>query len=281
MSTGSTFEQKEIGKILVNIFQPKEEKDPLALKQKKKKAIILAGPTAAGKTETSLFLCHMLRGEVLSVDSVQVYRGMDIGTAKATTQQRKLVPHHLLDIRDIHEPFNMVDFYHEARHCCDKLITHDTVPIFVGGSGFYLHALLYGPPKGPPSMPKVRQALEEEASRLGIESLYKRLQQQDPKYAATLTSKDRQKIIRALEIITLTHLPVSNLSWRERAPSPLYNFRCWFLHRSRKNLYERAENRCDQMLKDGFLDEVVKTLPIEFAGELNRLIELEMEDSIG
>lgn len=256
MNTGSVYEQKELEKILVGALRPREQLKPLPLKRERPKVIVISGPTGCGKTELSLFLAQALRGEVVSADSMQVYRGMDIGTAKATPQQRSLIPHHLIDIRNVREPFNVSDFYSEARHCCEKLCSHNVIPIIVGGSGFYLHTLLYGPPNGPPSVPEVRHALEREANRIGMEHLFHRLQVQDPKYAASITPNDRQKVIRALEIITLTGDPVSRLPWKERNTSLGYDFRCWFIHRSRANLYERVESRCEQMLEHGLLDEV-------------------------
>lgn len=256
MNVGPIVEQEHFEKILVGAFRPKEKKAPLAYHYSRPKIIILSGPTACGKTEMSLMLGDALRGEVVSADSMQVYRGMDIGTAKASPHQRSLIPHHLLDIRGVRDNFTVVDFYHEARHCCEKLCSHGVTPIFVGGSGFYIHTLLYGPPNGPPSVPKVRKALEEEAVRCGVEVLYQRLKKQDPNYAASITVKDRQKIIRALEIITLSGNQVSRLPWKEKNHSLGYDFRCWFIHRSRETLYKRVEDRCESMLENGLLDEI-------------------------
>lgn len=256
MSAGPTFEQDELEKILVGVFKPEYQKAPIPIKQKKKKVVVLAGPTASGKTEMSLMLGQALRGEVISADSMQVFRGMDIGTAKATPQQRSFLPHHLIDIRNINETFNVLDFFQEARHFCEKLCAFNHVPLVVGGTGFYIHALLYGPPNGPPSVPEVRKAIEKEAERLGINTLYERLKMQDPVYANTLTNNDKQKIIRALEIITLTGDPVSRLSWKERNVSLNYDFRCWFIHRNREELYRRVEERCDKMIENGLLNEI-------------------------
>lgn len=202
-------------------------------------------------------MAEMHGGEIISADSMQVYRGMDIGTAKATKEERLRVPHHLIDIRDVKDNFNVVDFYYEARHCCQTVLGHENIPLIVGGSGFYLHSLLFGPPSGPPSVPELRKSLEEESERLGSEVLYERLQQLDPQYAATITKHDKQKIVRALEIITLTGKKVSKLSWKGRRKPQNYDFRCWFLHRPRELLYGRIEKRCDQMISDGFLEEVI------------------------
>ena len=207
----------------------------------------------------AITLAKILGGEIISADSMQVYRGMDIGTAKVTRQERMEVAHHLIDIREIYESFNIVDFYFEARTAIQQILQRGNVPIVVGGSGFYLHALLYGPPSGPPSLPELRQYLEEEIEALGSEALYLRVQQMDPEYAKTITKNDKQKIVRALEIMTMTKKKVSKNSWKGRRSPQNYDFHCWFLHRPRPVLHERIEKRCEEMLAAGLLEEV-KTL---------------------
>lgn len=140
-----------LGKIL-----PLEKKIKEISNTPPKKIILIAGPTACGKTDLSLILAEIVKGEVISADSMQVYRGMDIGTAKVSPEDQNRIPHHLIDIRDVHESFNVVDFYFEARQSIDSILARDRVPIIVGGSGFYFRALLYGPPSGPP--PYLRDA---------------------------------------------------------------------------------------------------------------------------
>lgn len=221
-----------------------------------KRIIVIAGPTGSGKSALAVKLAKAIDGEVVSADSMQVYRGMNIGTAKVTLDERHEAAHHLIDIRDVQEGFNVVDFYFEARQACQQIIERGHVPIVAGGSGFYLHALLYGPPNSPPSVPELRRALELEIEQLGSEALYKRLVQLDPIYAQSITKNDKQKIVRALEIITLTHQRVSQHAWRGRRKIPHYDFRCWFLHLPKEKLNKRLEKRCDQMLKAGFLNEV-------------------------
>lgn len=222
----------------------------------KKKVIVLSGPTACGKTEFALELAKSLHGEIISADSMQVYRGMDIGTAKATREQRMQVPHHLLDIRDIKDNFNVVDFYYEGRQKCQEIHARDAIPIVVGGSGFYLHSFLYGPPSGPPSIPELRQSLQQEMDQKGVDVLFERLRKLDPQYASTITKNDKQKIIRALEIITLSGKPVSRHSWKGKKAPRNFDFRCWFLYRPKNIVYKRIEDRCEKMLADGLLDEV-------------------------
>jgi len=222
----------------------------------RKKLILISGPTACGKTALSLALADGINAEIVAADSMQVYRGMDIGTAKPTPEELAKVPHHLIDVRDVSRPFNVVDFYYESLQAIEKIHERGAVPIVVGGAGFYLHTLLYGPPEGPPSIPAVRRALEEEMERVGCEEMYRRLQRQDPLYAESITHQDRHKIIRALEIIQLTGERVSSLSWKSRNLSLNYDLCSWFLIRPREVLYRRVEDRCDEMLGAGLLDEV-------------------------
>lgn len=220
------------------------------------KVLLIAGPTACGKTVLSLLLAELLGGEIISCDSMQVYRGMDVGTAKPSLEQMQQCPHHLIDIRDIQETFNVVDFYHEARQCADAILARSRVPILVGGTGFYFRAFLYGPPGGPPSIPDVRHALECEMKALGSEQLFARLREFDPVYASSITVNDKHKIIRALEIIILTGEKVSHLKWQHDHPLPDYDYHCWFIHRPRKHLYKLIDARCEQMMEFGLLDEV-------------------------
>lgn len=253
----TTIEKKEIERIFLGFTVEAQKQLTTNLQKTRKKVIIIAGPTACGKSSLAMSLAELNSGEIISADSIQVYRGMDIGTAKATKEERERVPHHLIDIRDINDSFNVVDFYYEARHCCQKVLGHENIPLIVGGSGFYLHSLLFGPPSGPPSVPELRKSLEEEADRLGSEFLFEKLQQLDPQYAGTITKHDKQKIVRALEIITLTGKKVSKLSWKGRRKPQNYDFRCWFLHRPREILYHRIDKRCDHMIAEGFLEEVI------------------------
>lgn len=249
-------ESQEIERIFFGLALEAQREIPAKLQRSKKKVIILAGPTGTGKSDFALQFCSKNSGEIISGDSIQVYKGMDIGTAKPTVQEQQLLPHHLINIREVWENYNVVDFYYEARHACQQVIAHENIPVIVGGSGFYIHSLLYGPPSGPPSVPELRKSLEEEMERLGSDVLYQRLAQLDEEYARTITNHDKQKIVRALEIITLTNKKVSKLSWKGRRKPLNYDFRCWFLHRPKEILYPRIEKRCEKMLEAGFLDEV-------------------------
>lgn len=249
--------EDKLGKLMAgNLFLPLEKKLRQESGKGVGKTIFLAGPTGCGKTEVSLLLAEALNGEIVSCDSMQIYKGMDIGTAKVTLAEQQRVPHHMIDVQPVSEPYNVVDYYYAAQQTIDRLRDEGKVPIVVGGAGFYLHSLLYGPPNGPPSVGKLRESLEKEMEKCGAEEMYRQLAEKDPDYAETITPHDRHKIIRALEIMELTKGRVSSLSWQSRTPVIEGDFRCWFLYRPRPVLYQRVEERCDQMLEEGLLEEV-------------------------
>lgn len=236
--------------------QPIPQKQKVFPEGKKKRVLIVAGPTAAGKTKLSLSLASALGGEIISADSMQVYKGMDIGTAKAPPEDRALIAHHLIDICSIDTTFNVAEFYKHAQDAFKQIMARENVPIVVGGSGFYIHALLYGPPAGPPSSPEVREQLDRQMRDLGPEVLYERLQMFDPNYAATISEFDRHKIIRALEIMALSEKRVSDFPKADKLQEQEYDFRCWFIYYPRERLYSRIEQRCDEMIEKGFVNEV-------------------------
>lgn len=257
MRAGSTIEEKEHAVFSGQFTLPEKAKIPL--KDKLPKVIVISGLTAVGKTKLSLLIAHAIGGEIVSADSMQVYKGMDIGTAKVSLKEREATPHYLIDIREISESFNVVDFYFEAHKAIQEVLARGAVPIVVGGTGFYIRALIYGPPNGPPSITDVRSKFEAEMLDKGPDVMYERLKKIDPDYALTITANDKQKIIRAFEIITLTDRKVSHFSKQTSSEMLSYDFRCWFLYKDKEIIYPSIEARCEQMLKDGFLEEV-KTL---------------------
>lgn len=241
------------------VFTPLPLKEKLPDRVQKPKIIVIAGPTCVGKTRYSIQIAQVMGGEIISADSMQVYKDMDIGTAKAMEKERALVPHHLIDIRELSERFNVADFYKEAMEAIHQILGRGHVPIVVGGTGFYIHALIYGPPQGPPSEPELRGQLEKEMSEGGSDMLYDRLSSLDPDYASQITRGDRHKIIRALEIIALTNQRVSQFPKAE-VPTEQYDFRCWFLTLPKEILYPHIEMRCDEMIAAGLVDEVKRLL---------------------
>lgn len=240
---------------------PKELRELKKGPVKKKKVLIIAGPTSTGKTQLSLLIAKDRASEVISGDSMQVYRGTDIGTAKATIEERKAVVHHLIDICDIKEHFNVVNFYHEATLALHEILIKGKLPILVGGAGFYIHAFLYGPPKGPPSNHDLRARLESDYVKFGPEMLYEKLSQLDPDYAASITVQDRHKVIRALEIISITGKKVSEIPKpSEEDLARDLDFRCWFIYYPKPILYKRIEERCDRMIQNGLVEETMRLL---------------------
>jgi tRNA dimethylallyltransferase len=243
-----------VQELLSSFTQPLQEKIPV--RKRRKRVIVVAGPTGVGKTALSLQLARAAGGEVISADSMQVYRGMDVGTAKVGVQERAEIPHHLIDVRDLTDEFNVVDFFIEAGQALKEILERGHVPIVTGGTGFYIHALLYGPPSGPPSVPEVRKKLELEMEEQGTLALYERLHRLDPDYAVTITQRDKHKIIRALEIISLTNRRVSLFSQAPPLAHEDYDFRCWFIYMPKEALYPRIEQRCEAMVAYGLVEEV-------------------------
>ncbi len=236
--------------------QPKQERAASDTRPSGK-MLVISGPTATGKTKLSISIAKAIGGEIISADSMQVYRGMDIGTAKVTLAESEGIPHHLIDICDVAETHNVMDFYQEATHCAHDIIRRGKVPIVTGGTGFYIHALIYGPPQGPPSVPAIREKIEADMLKYGTERLFEKLREYDPEYAATLTHNDRHKIIRALEIIAITGKKVSDFAPNEPGQTTgEFDFHCWFVHLAKELLYDRIDARCDEMITQGFIDEV-------------------------
>ncbi|MCH9613278.1 MAG: tRNA dimethylallyltransferase [Chlamydiia bacterium] len=222
-----------------------------------KGVIIISGPTAAGKSSLAIELAKKIGGEIVSADSMQVYRGMNIGTAKVSQKEMEGILHHIVDICDVKDSFTVVDYYEAATAAIREILKRGKVPIVVGGTGFYVHTLIYGPPAGPPSNAGVRKLIEDDLQKLGPQVMYDRLSAKDHEYAKTITAGDRQKIVRALEIIELTQQKVSDFpKFRSTERQSEFTFRCFFLFYPREILYERIESRCDQMIEMGFPEEV-------------------------
>ena len=208
--------------------------------------IVIAGPTAVGKSALALRLAQQLDGEIISGDSMCVYRGLDIGTAKPSASEQKLVPHHLIDIRQPTEPFSVVDFQQLAAAAIDEVNRRDKLPILVGGTGLYIQALLEGYQFNPTPITTLRDDDESTAA------LYDRLNERDPSTAGRIHPNDRKRILRALEVITTENQPLS----RDKAAQLQYNCLVFGLTMERQALYQRIDQRVDQMVEQGLLAEV-------------------------
>ncbi|MCI8632609.1 MAG: tRNA (adenosine(37)-N6)-dimethylallyltransferase MiaA [Lachnospiraceae bacterium] len=220
----------------------------------KQPLLILAGPTASGKTSLSLQLARRLNGEIISADSMQVYRGMDIGTAKITPAEMDGIPHHLIDIREPDEEWNVMSFCRLAAEKIEEIASRGRLPMVVGGTGFYIHALAYGAEFEEEAENESRKRLEGWTQ----EALFAYLQKVDPKSAQTIHPHNRKRIIRALEYFEQTGKPISELNARLQAkPSP-YRLCYLVLDVERQRLYEQIDARVEEMLQRGLVQEVTR-----------------------
>lgn len=222
----------------------------------KPKLVIILGPTAVGKSETVLYLAAQLGAEIISADSQQVYRHMDIGTAKPSSEQRQKIPHHLIDIVDPDEEFNAALFRKLATESASDIAERGKKIIVCGGTGLYIKALTKGLFTGPGRDPQIRQALEAKLDENGIGALYHRLEEVDPSSAARIHPNDRQRITRALEVYHVTGRPISEWQNQHAFNDLEFDVLKIGLNRQRPELYHRIEQRCDYMIQAGLIDEV-------------------------
>ncbi len=226
----------------------------------KRPLLILAGPTAVGKTSVSVELAKELNGECISADSVQVYRGLDIGSAKVTEAERQGIPHHLIDVIDPAVNYDVSLFQKMAAEAIEKVYAKDKLPILVGGTGFYIQALLYGidfSEEPDERQQEIRQQLEREAAEEGgPDRLYARLQAVDPASTEKIHAHNVRRVIRALEYHTLHGRPISRHNEEERQRPPVYDAAFFVLTDDREKLYARIDSRVDSMMSAGLLEEV-------------------------
>ena len=224
---------------------------------KKKPMIILTGPTAVGKTDLSIQLAKAIGGEIISADSMQVYRHMDIGSAKVTPEEMDGVPHHLIDVLEPEEEFNVVVFQKLAKEALTGIYERGYIPIIVGGTGFYIQALLYDidftENDGDTA---IRRELEKLAQTQGAGCLHQMLQEIDPESAAAIHQNNVKRVIRAIEFYRQTGKKISLHNEQEREKQSPYQFLYYVLDTDRKTLYERIDRRVDLMMEHGLVDEV-------------------------
>lgn len=219
--------------------------------------VILTGPTAVGKTELSLSLAKEITGEIISADSMQVYRHMNIGTAKISPEEMQGIPHHLIDILNPEEEFHVVQFQTLAQRAIKEIDARGHIPILTGGTGFYIQALLYGIDfTENETDPSYRQELSRLADEKGSLFLHQLLKEADPESAELIHANNRKRIIRALEFFHFTGTPISKHNRQERQKKSPYRFCYLVLHDDRDRLYENIDRRVDQMIKDGLEEEV-------------------------
>lgn len=225
----------------------------------RKPLIILTGPTAVGKTSLSIQLAKAVNGEIISADSMQVYRHMDIGSAKVTPEEMEGVPHHLIDILEPWDEFNVVVFQQKAKAAMEEIYKRGHVPVVAGGTGFYIQALLYDIDfKENEEGNQIRMELEALAEEKGNEYLHQQLQAVDPESAKAIHANNRKRVIRALEYYQQTGEKISSHNEAERQKESPYDFLYYVLNTDRAALYQRIDRRVDNMLADGLVEEVQK-----------------------
>ncbi len=220
-----------------------------------KALIVICGPTASGKTALSLRIAEDFDGEIISADSAQVYRQMDIGSDKVSVADRQKIKHHLVDVRSINQPFTMADFKREATHAIGEILNKGKLPIICGGTGLYISSVVdnYDLPVAPPSQ-KIRDELEKEYKKKGAEGLYNILLDLDPVSASKIHPNNVRYVARALEIVLQTKKPIERSKKK-----PLYNIFKMAVDWPREVLYERINKRVDEQIDRGLLNEI-KTL---------------------
>lgn len=222
-----------------------------------KPLIVLTGPTAVGKTALSIELAKEVGGEILSADSMQVYRGMDIGSAKIRPQETRGVPHHLIDVLDPSREFNVVVFQQLCRQAMEGIYERGNIPILTGGTGFYIQAVLRDIDfTQNPENTRYRRQLEQLAAERGGQALHEMLKEADPGAAQAIHAHNIKRMIRALEFHHLTGEKISEHNEREAEKTSPYRYCYFVLNDDRDNLYRRIEERVDRMLEEGLVEEV-------------------------
>lgn len=224
----------------------------------KGKVICLIGPTAVGKTEVALTLSKSIDAEIISCDSMQVYKGIDIATSKPTKRQRKIIFHHLIDIKSPAQEYNAACFRRSCLKIINDIHKRGKLPLIVAGTGLYLRALLDGLFIGPGQSGNLRRRFCQQGRKYGAAYLYKRLKNKDPKSAKNIHPHDLRRIIRALEVYKSTGMPISKLKDKTRGIRDRYKLCIFGLKRERSQLYVRIEKRADGMFRRGLVAEIRK-----------------------
>ena len=243
--TGHDFSRAESLSFSPGALAPEHSANPLV--------VLILGPTGSGKTALSLALAQRFGGEIVSCDSVAVYRGMDLGTAKPSAAERALVPHHVIDVADPDQPFTAGAYSRAARTALSQIAASNRLPIVTGGTGLYLRALTDGLFTGPERHEELRDRLRQSAQRRGDPWLHRLLQRLDPPSAARIHPHDLPKLIRAIEVCLAARQPMSKVLTRD----PLTGFRLVRigLNPPRRQLYERLDQRCAEMFAAGLVEE--------------------------
>lgn len=225
------------------------------------KVVVIAGPTASGKTDLAVELALKVNGEIISADSMQIYRGMNIGTAKPTIEERRGIPHHMLDIVNPDEDYSVARFKEDAIACIKDIINRGRTPIIAGGTGLYINSLVYNITFSDIITDwEYRNELNRISEEQGPQVLYERLQKVDPKSAELIHPNNIKRVIRALEVYKTTGKPISEYKEASRSVPPSYEFLVYGLRVERDKLYQRIDNRVDKMIDMGLYEEVEELL---------------------
>ena len=223
----------------------------------KEKLIILAGPTASGKTSVSIDLAKRMNGEIISADSMQVYKYMDVGTAKISGGEICGIKHHLIDVLDPKEDFNIVKFQNMVKCSIEEIVKNGHIPILVGGTGFYIQSIIYDIDfNNEDDNSSVRKKLEEEYDTFGADFMYEKLKKIDMVSADSIHKNNKKRIIRAIEYFMINNTPISLHNETQRKKASPYDYKFFVLNPPRDILYERINQRVDIMVGKGLVDEV-------------------------
>lgn len=238
------------------------------------KIIVICGPTGVGKTSVAIEAAERFGGRIIGADSVQIYRHMDIGTAKPTPAERRRIPHYMIDIVDPDQPFDAADYADTAYGYAGQLIREGVIPFVVGGTGLYIKALVHGIFQQPASNPSIRRELRESADRFGVPPLFERLQAVDPEAAKKIHPNDAYRIIRALEVYRVTGRGISEIHRNHGFADRRFTALKIGLQLERKLLYDRIDRRVDSMIGEGLAREVQGLLEKGFGEELKSMQSL-------
>ncbi len=223
--------------------------------------LVITGPTATGKTALGVELAKKINGEVVSADSMQIYKFMDIGTAKVTPEETQGIPHHMVGTVSPFEDYSAARYVEDAAKCCDDILSRGKLPIIVGGTGLYIDSLLAGRTFAKRGDDSIRARLSAEYDELGGEALYEKLKTADPETSSRLHSNDKKRIVRALEIFEATGIPMSEHDRLSREVPPRYDaVKIALTFENREDLYARIDKRVDLMFEAGLVNEVTQLL---------------------
>jgi tRNA dimethylallyltransferase len=231
----------------------------------KPRIVFIVGPTAIGKTDLALRLAKKLNAEIISCDSMQIYKGMDILTSKPALETRKKIPHHLIDIISPDREYNVSKYRTQALRSINSIVKKGKLPLFVGGSGLYMSVVIDGIFKAKTEKLLVRQRLYKEAQSYGSPHIYERLKKVDPKAAAKIHPNDTKRIVRALEVFEVTGKPISQLQDERVGLDDKYDIRIFCLTMARDELNKRIDQRVERMFKEGLVNEVRKLLKLKLS----------------